>query len=64
MFTPVEGKRFQTNAAYAAKISRTPRKGVLLTRHTPIDGCWVVRFDGVEPVQYVNEAYMEAEGAN
>jgi hypothetical protein len=31
----------------------------VIAPHEPIAGCWKVRFDGVEPLQYVHERFME-----
>lgn len=54
------GVRVKTNAEYARLISTTARAGAVVKAHRPISECWVVRFDDVAPLQFVNAYYLEA----
>jgi hypothetical protein len=53
------GCRARTNEKYAREISATPREMTVLRPHRPIGGCWITVWDGVVPVQYVHQNFLE-----
>lgn len=58
------GARMQTNTRFAAMFTppvAKPWHGVVVRAHTPMEGCWTVRVDGIVPLQFINEAYLEVE---
>lgn len=55
------GVAVKTNDLYDQRISPVPRTGIVVRRHTPIGGCWVVQMDGIVPPQYVHENFLEVE---
>ncbi len=58
------GQRVRTNDLLA-KMLREPQmkqwRGTLLSTDNSIAGCWKVRLDGVQPVQYIHERFLEVE---
>lgn len=59
-----EGARIQTNKEFAEFVidhNTLPWRGVLIERHPPIEGCWVVRFDHIKVIQFINEAFIDKE---
>jgi hypothetical protein len=55
------GCRAQTNERYASlfREGATSRAMTVIKPDRTIIGCWVVRFDGVDPLQHVHQKFIE-----
>ncbi len=53
------GCRARTNARYASEISTTSREMTVIKPVRTSDGCWVVRWDGVDKLQQVHQNFLE-----